>query len=109
MASTKAYPSWWADIEENKTLKRRKSLGEAVLERNICFVDTTGDDGHHGDPVLEYIEESFWHTEANEGLLDVELLNMVSGRGANLVDVVLFIFSDCKFSQIPTVGNFGLT
>ncbi|KAL8672445.1 MAG: hypothetical protein Q9168_003092 [Polycauliona sp. 1 TL-2023] len=41
-ASTKAYPGWKADIEENKPQRRRKSFGETILERNICFVDTAG-------------------------------------------------------------------
>jgi hypothetical protein len=41
-ASTRAYPSWWSDLEENRVLRRRKSLGDSVLERNLCFVDTPG-------------------------------------------------------------------
>ena len=41
-ASTRAYPSWWSDLEESRILRRRKSLGDSVLERNLCFVDTPG-------------------------------------------------------------------
>ena len=41
-ASTKPYPEWWSEIDDFKVLQRRKSLGDAVLERNICFVDTPG-------------------------------------------------------------------
>lgn len=41
-ASTKAYPSWWAEVDESKVLRRRKSMGDSVLERNLCFVDTPG-------------------------------------------------------------------
>lgn len=41
-ASTRAYPSWWSDLEESRVLRRRKSLGDSVLERNLCFVDTPG-------------------------------------------------------------------
>lgn len=41
-ASTKAYPSWWSEVDESKVLRRRKSMGDSVLERNLCFVDTPG-------------------------------------------------------------------
>ena len=41
-ASTRAYPAWWSDLEESRVLRRRKSLGDSVLERNLCFVDTPG-------------------------------------------------------------------
>lgn len=41
-ASTRAYPQWWSEFDEGKVLRRRKSMGDSVLERNICFVDTPG-------------------------------------------------------------------
>lgn len=41
-ASTRAYPSWWSDLDDGKVLRRQKSMGDSVLERNLCFVDTPG-------------------------------------------------------------------
>lgn len=41
-ASTRAYPAWWSDLEDSRVLRRRKSMGDSVLERNLCFVDTPG-------------------------------------------------------------------
>jgi septin family protein len=41
-ASTKPYPEWWSEVDDLRVLRRRKSLGDAVLDRNICFVDTPG-------------------------------------------------------------------
>lgn len=41
-ASTKPYPEWWSEGDDFGVLRRRKSLGDAVLDRNICFVDTPG-------------------------------------------------------------------
>lgn len=41
-ASTKPYPEWWTELDEFRSGQRRKSLGDTVLERNICFVDTPG-------------------------------------------------------------------
>lgn len=41
-ASTKPYPEWWSELDDSRILKRRKSIEDAVLDRNICFVDTPG-------------------------------------------------------------------
>ncbi|KAL2159557.1 hypothetical protein VTH06DRAFT_2126, partial [Thermothelomyces fergusii] len=41
-ASTKPYPEWWSEVDDLRVLRRRKRLGDAVLDRNICFVDTPG-------------------------------------------------------------------
>jgi hypothetical protein len=41
-ASTRAYPHWWSEFDDGKVLKRRRSSGDSVLERNLCFVDTPG-------------------------------------------------------------------
>ena len=41
-ASTKPYPEWWSEVDDFRILRRRKSMGDAVLDRNICFVDTPG-------------------------------------------------------------------
>ena len=41
-ASTKPYPDWWNELDEYQVTRRRKSFGDGVLERNICFVDTPG-------------------------------------------------------------------
>lgn len=41
-ASTRAYPQWWSELDDVKFLRRRKSTGDSVLERNLCFVDTPG-------------------------------------------------------------------
>jgi hypothetical protein len=41
-ASTKPYPEWWQELDALHVSYKRKSLGNGVLERNICFVDTPG-------------------------------------------------------------------
>lgn len=83
-------------MDESRVLRRRKSISETVLERNICFIDTIGQINEQRYSLVEYIEEAFWHINATEEHTDLERLNMVSGKGTNLVDVVLFIFSGCK-------------
>jgi hypothetical protein len=62
-ASTKPYPEWWTELDEFRSGQRRKSLGDTVLERNICFVDTPGygtgssvsfSASHYSHPYLRY-------------------------------------------------------
>lgn len=52
--STKAYPDWWTDLNDDpsRVQRRRKSLGDSVLDRNICFVDTPG--FRAGSPQVSY-------------------------------------------------------
>ncbi|KAJ9622477.1 hypothetical protein H2203_006701 [Taxawa tesnikishii (nom. ined.)] len=101
-ASTKAYPSWWMEMEESRILKRRKSMGDVVLERNICFVDTPGwsqgefskeDDIQEGTAhVATYIEGLCRRNAALGTLSDSDLLQMLSGGGGCQVDAVLYLF-----------------
>lgn len=113
-ASTRAYPSWWSDIEESRVLRRRKSMGDSVLERNLCFVDTPGYgkqasvSSYDGSiipsadstqfmesitPIVDYIEAQFKKTSAFEDLGESETINMLSGNGGSQVDVVLYMIS----------------
>ncbi|KAL8950895.1 MAG: hypothetical protein Q9222_003091 [Ikaeria aurantiellina] len=98
-ASTKGYPEWWAELEENKLLRRRKSVDEPVLERNICFVDTPG----YGrglsitegiQTVITYIEEQlakpFTAAAGSKG----ELISVLSGSGGMQVDAVLYLIGE---------------
>ncbi|KAK4954115.1 hypothetical protein LTR28_006290, partial [Elasticomyces elasticus] len=104
MASTKAYPNWWSEIEENRTFRRRKSIGDAVLERNISFVDTPGiphsidfnDDlsDEVGEQITQYVEDLL-HRNASLGALnDSDLLNILSGSGGCQVDAMLYVLGD---------------
>ncbi|KAI0393637.1 hypothetical protein F5Y17DRAFT_431718 [Xylariaceae sp. FL0594] len=96
-ASTKPYPEWWQELEAPRTSHRRKSLGDRILERNICFVDTPG----YGTalsameaivPCVDYVESHFNKILSDE-LCDADLMNMLGGGGGCQVDVVLYLIS----------------
>jgi hypothetical protein len=63
-----------------------------VLERNLCFVDFSSK-----EPLINYFEESFWRIDSPDELTDSEKLNLISGNGSGLVDVVLYIFSNGSY------------
>ena len=65
-------------MEESRILRRRKSSGDVVLERNLCFVDSPGVDYRNGnstsslgsgsdtdsDALIKYMEENMWHNDS---------------------------------------------
>lgn len=101
-ASTKAYPTWWSDLEESNVLRRRKSGDGTVLERNICFVDTPGYDSGISvlegmNKVLRYIESQMTKALDIGSADDSEILNLLGGGGGgSQVDVVLYLLSHRK-------------
>lgn len=101
-ASTRPYPTWWSDIQETKILRRRKSMGDTVLERNLCFVDTPGYSS--GIPriesielVLQYIEEQFTKSFCAANGSEGDLVGLLSGSGGFQVDVVFYLIAQGTF------------
>ncbi|KAL5413904.1 hypothetical protein PMIN06_001519 [Paraphaeosphaeria minitans] len=125
-ASTKSYPIWWTDVQESRVLRRRKSsTTDAVLERNLCFVDTPGYSGDASKAedmgrVIDYVEGLLYQTTAVSSMEDSELFGVISGSGGIAVDVVLYLLpprhdisEDIEFMQrlsgltnlIPVIGK----
>ena len=97
-ASTRPFPKWWSDVEETKVLQRRKSMGDTVLERNLCFVDTPG--YGHGlskmeaiESVLQYVESQLRRSFSPPSEGDSDIVGLLSGSGGSQVDVVLYLIS----------------
>ncbi|KAI9771899.1 MAG: hypothetical protein M1840_001669 [Geoglossum simile] len=96
-ASTKPYPSWWSDLEESRVLRRRrKSMGDVVLERNLCFVDTPGYGNgasflEYVEPVVQYVESQLERTASAMRSSEGDALGLLSGNGASQVDVVFYM------------------
>lgn len=90
-ASTRPYPFWWSELDESRILKRQKSVGDAVLERNICFVDTL--DSSRPERVIQYLEQQLTHSVnlVNQG--GNELTGLLSGRGSSQVDLILYMLT----------------
>ncbi|KAF2819876.1 hypothetical protein CC86DRAFT_449540 [Ophiobolus disseminans] len=100
-ASTKPYPHWWTDVEESRVLRRRKSSIDAVLERNICFVDTPGfsrgpTEKEDMDLVVDYVESLLYQTSSVTTMDDNDVLGVISGSGGVSIDVVLYLLPPDK-------------
>lgn len=116
-ASTKSYPSWWSEMEQGRGLRRRKSMGDSILERNISFIDTPGwfmsgaSDQENMDEAIntvhETIEASLRRNTLSGELNDTDLLGVLSGNGGFQVDVLLYMFHPSKF--VILVHDFQIT
>lgn len=83
-------------MEDSRVLNRRKSGLDAVLERNICFVDTPGfsrgtSEKKDIDKVLNYVESLLLQTSSVTTMEDNDVLGVVSGSGGVAVDVVFYL------------------
>ena len=78
-------------MDESRILRRRKSMGDAVLERNLCFVDTCTTKGI--ESVVEYMQQQLYGVIASSNSTSGEFLGLLSGRGGPQVDVILYLIS----------------
>ncbi|KAJ5745575.1 hypothetical protein N7520_010757 [Penicillium odoratum] len=96
-ASTKPYPSWWSDLEDSRVLRRRKSIGEIVLERNICFVDTPATSlsrAGQTDAVLQYMRQQLQRATTALTVPGIDFQNLLAGNGGSQVDAILYLISN---------------
>ncbi|KAJ5323838.1 hypothetical protein N7476_002438 [Penicillium atrosanguineum] len=101
-ASTKPYPSWWSDLEDSRVLRRRKSIGEIVLERNLCFVDTPATSlsrAGQTDAIVQYMRQQFHRATTALASSGVDFQNLLAGNGGSQVDAVLYLISE---ETLPT-------
>ncbi|KAL1311725.1 hypothetical protein AAFC00_001822 [Neodothiora populina] len=98
-ASTKPYPQW-----------KRRSIGGAALERNICIVDTPGcemntnnhDTAHSTVPdIFDYLQSCLRRNTNLGHSDDPELLDTLSGGGGAQVDAIIYIFPPGQIDPTP--------
>lgn len=76
-------------------------MGDSVLERNLCFVDTPG--YSHGlskmqgiESTLQYIESQLKRSFPARPENAADLAGLLSGNGGSQVDLVLYMLSGGK-------------
>ena len=82
-------------------MRRRKGSSEAILERNLCFVDTPGYDSGTSvlegmENVLAYIETQMSKSFAMDSLDDSQIVSILGGSGGPQVDLVFYLVSHRK-------------
>ncbi|KAF2007255.1 hypothetical protein P154DRAFT_592475 [Amniculicola lignicola CBS 123094] len=97
-ASTKTLPPWYTDLDESRTQRRRKSMGDGVLERNLCFIDTPGygkgvSKQEDTGLIVDFVESLLYQTASVTSMDDSDVTSLVSGRGGVQVDLVFYLLS----------------
>jgi hypothetical protein len=70
-------------------------MGDTVLERNVCFVDTPGG---NVEGVVKFVEGLLGRCADLGGMSDGDVLGVLSGSGGCQVDACLFIFPNGELS-----------
>ncbi|EAW14687.1 uncharacterized protein ACLA_000980 [Aspergillus clavatus NRRL 1] len=108
-ASTKPYPPWWSDLEDSRVLRRRKSNGDVVLERNICFVDTLPNSLSRvgqTDAIVHYMQQQLLRATTAVDSSKADFQNLLAGNGGAQVDAVLYLISeDTLATDIECIGK----
>ena len=69
-------------------------MGDAVLERNLCFVDASSSVGI--EPIVEYMVQQLRSGMVSASTASGDFLGLLSGRGGAQVDVILYLLSNGK-------------
>jgi hypothetical protein len=76
------------------------------LERNLCFVDTPGyakelsTSSEVIEKIVHYVEAQFQHVSSFDQMPNGDVINLLSGNGAPLVDAVIILLSHSTFLPI---------
>ncbi|EME48473.1 hypothetical protein DOTSEDRAFT_67494 [Dothistroma septosporum NZE10] len=104
LASTRPYPSWWTDAERSRSLHRRSSVGEGVLERNLTFIDTPSlDDDDSVQRVLDHVKLGLRRASSFESLSDSEIVGLLGGEGGVQIDAVMYLFDPTPLESVSPV------
>ncbi|EZF25469.1 hypothetical protein H112_02201 [Trichophyton rubrum D6] len=112
-ASTKPYPSWWSDMDDSRVLRRRKSLGDVILERNLCFVDTfagSKNADQQTEVIIQYMNKQFTRAVSAVRSVTTDFQGLLCGNGGPQVDVILYLISEktmtADIRSIQKLSNF---
>ncbi|KAG6005957.1 hypothetical protein E4U43_000516 [Claviceps pusilla] len=91
-ASTRPKPWWRTDHGQELAKRRRSSLPDEVLDRNICFVDCDVHTSSSGTsfPAVQYVESQLAHL-LGSSIDDISLSSLLSSGTEPNVDVALYL------------------
>ncbi|KAG6042009.1 hypothetical protein E4U41_007105 [Claviceps citrina] len=102
-ASTRPKPWWRTDQGQNLAKRRRSSLPDEVLDRNICFVDGDAHTNGNGTsfPAVQYVETQLAHLFRSP-IDDLSLVTLLSSGTEPNVDVALYLLPSTGLSSSST-------
>lgn len=76
-------------------------MGDVVLERNLCFVDTPASRVEQTDAIVYYMHQQLVRAIAAPDSSNVDFQNMLAGNGGSQVDAVIYLISQGRSSKNP--------
>lgn len=70
-------------------------MGDSVLERNVCFVDTST--SIKLEHIVRYTEKQLSLAIGSVSAVGHDFAGLLSGRGGSQVDVILYLISKGKY------------
>ena len=84
-------------MDDSRVLRRRKSLGDVVLERNLCFVDTRGGKkssrAEQTENLVQYMVHQLLRSLGAINAVNSDLQGLLGGNGGSQVDTILYLIS----------------
>lgn len=85
-------------------------MGDTVLERNLCFVDTPGYSHKMSTKecinlVVNYVEAQSSKASSFASMDDGELVSILSGKGGTQVDLVFYLIAQGTFPYLGYIGS----
>lgn len=69
-------------------------MGDLVLERNLCFVDTSS--SAKLEHIIHYVERQLATAMTSVSAASHDFAGLLSGRGGSQVDAILYLISKGK-------------
>ena len=87
-------------MDDSRVLRRRKSLGDVILERNLCFVDTfagSKNADQQTEVIIQYMNKQFTRAVSAVRSVTTDFQGLLCGNGGPQVDVILYLISESEF------------
>lgn len=87
-------------------------MGDTVLERNLCFVDTPGYSRCMStmegiEVVLHYIESQLNKPFSGSNISESDVVGLLSGGGGSQVDVVFYLISGGTYVPASSLSSYS--
>lgn len=87
-------------------------MGDIVLERNLCFVDTPATSlsrTEQTEVIIYYMRQQLGRAIGALDSSNVDFQNMLAGNGGSQVDAIIYLISQSELSQIIFILTLWLT
>lgn len=86
-------------------------MGDIVLERNLCFVDTPAtslSSTEQTEVIIYYIRQQLGRAIGALDSSNVDFQNMLAGNGGSQVDAIIYLISQGEYLDTNHIHSYAL-